>query len=190
MTWLTWLTWLRLLFASHHHHRDLWLPQHCNIPLSTSVNPLSQRSLISLDWILTSGLTAHQSTASGVLTLPSGDTVCSMHMKLSVTPSLAYDLVLGRDWLFFCHETLPHASFNLSSGIVHPGQQPSGAHSHELPPSSILTSSAAAPPHTTSNSATEVDSPFSGNENVVNTPTRSKFICYSARHPILTFARS
>jgi hypothetical protein len=103
-----------------------------NLPLSTSVNPLSQRSLISLDWILASGVKAHQSIASGVLTLPTGDTVCSMHMKLSVTPSLAYDLVLGRDWLFFCCETLPYASFHLSVGIVRPGQPPSGAHSHKI----------------------------------------------------------
>jgi hypothetical protein len=99
----------------------------CNVPLSTSVNPVSERSLISLDWVLTAGIPAPQSVASGILTLPSGNTVCSMHMKLSVTAGLTDDLVLGCDWLFFfCRQTLPHASFHLSSGIVHPGRQPSG----------------------------------------------------------------
>jgi hypothetical protein len=42
-------------------------------------------------------------------------------MNLVVRPSPPYDLVLGRDWLFFCHQTLPHASFTLSSGVVTPG---------------------------------------------------------------------
>ncbi|KAF8214680.1 hypothetical protein K438DRAFT_1955729 [Mycena galopus ATCC 62051] len=92
----------------------------CNIPLSTSVNPLCDRFLGSLDWLLTAGIPASRAVASGVLTLPSGNTVSSMHMDLSVTTSLPYDLVLGRDWLSFCRPTLPHASFRLSSGFVQP----------------------------------------------------------------------
>jgi hypothetical protein len=32
-----------------------------------------------------------------------------------------YDLVLGLDWFFFYRQTLPQASFHLSSGIIHPG---------------------------------------------------------------------
>ncbi|KAJ7870292.1 hypothetical protein B0H14DRAFT_3440126 [Mycena olivaceomarginata] len=56
-----------------------------------------------------------------------GDTVCSMHMTLSVVTDLPYDLILGRDWLFFCRQTLPQASFQLSSGVVHIGQQPTTA---------------------------------------------------------------
>ncbi|KAJ6566559.1 hypothetical protein B0H19DRAFT_1066851 [Mycena capillaripes] len=84
------------------------------------VNPLSQRSLVALDWILlTSGIPAPQSLVSlvTVLTLPSGNGVCSMNIKLSVTASLAYGLVLGHNWRFFCCETLPDASVHLSSGI-------------------------------------------------------------------------
>ncbi|KAJ7830668.1 hypothetical protein B0H14DRAFT_3872539 [Mycena olivaceomarginata] len=46
-----------------------------------------------------------------------------MHMKLSIAAGLPYDLVLGRDWLFFCRETLLLVSFNLPSGIVGPRQQ-------------------------------------------------------------------
>ncbi|KAJ7863231.1 hypothetical protein B0H13DRAFT_2354296 [Mycena leptocephala] len=71
----------------------------CNSPLSTSVNPLSERSLLSVDWLLTAGIPAPGRIVSGVLTLPSGDSVSSMHMKLSVAAGLAHDLVLGRDWL-------------------------------------------------------------------------------------------
>jgi hypothetical protein len=111
-------------------HRDFAPPHHpvplpmdfsatfCKLPLSTSVDPLSKCSLVSLDWILTSGIPAPQSLVAGVLTLPSGDGVCSMNVKLSISTSLPYDLVLGRDWLFFCHETLPHTSFRLSSVSV------------------------------------------------------------------------
>ncbi|KAJ7754183.1 hypothetical protein DFH07DRAFT_823288 [Mycena maculata] len=94
----------------------------CNVPLSTSLDPLSRHSRVSLDWILSSGVPASKSSASGILTLPCGDTMCSMHMTLSIAAGLPYDLVLSRDWLFFCHETLPHVSFSLSSGIVGPGQ--------------------------------------------------------------------
>ncbi|KAF7367943.1 ATP-dependent DNA helicase [Mycena sanguinolenta] len=94
----------------------------CKIPVSVSVNPASAKSLVSLDWILTSGLPAPSSSASGVLVLPSGDSLCSMNMKFSVASGLSYDLVLGRDWIFFCRETLPHASFLLSSGIFPPPQ--------------------------------------------------------------------
>ncbi|KAJ7937648.1 hypothetical protein B0H13DRAFT_2302474 [Mycena leptocephala] len=94
----------------------------CKMPLSTSVNLLSQCSLVSLDWILTSGIPAPQSVVSGMLTLLSGNGMCSMNVKLSVTASLPYGLVLGHYWLFFCCETLLHASFCLSSGIFYPAQ--------------------------------------------------------------------
>ncbi|KAJ7806072.1 hypothetical protein B0H14DRAFT_2876932, partial [Mycena olivaceomarginata] len=96
-----------------------------------SVNPASAKSLVSLDWILASGILVPSSSASGFLVLPSGDSLCSMNMKLSVTSGLPYDLVLGRDWIFFCRETLPHASFLLSLGIFRP-VLPSST-SHPLP---------------------------------------------------------
>ncbi|KAJ7218937.1 hypothetical protein C8J57DRAFT_1254638 [Mycena rebaudengoi] len=93
----------------------------CNIPLTTSVDTSSDKSLLALEWILSSGIPAPQGTASGVLSLPYGDSVCSMQMKLSVCSSLPYDLVLGRDWLLFCRDTLPNGSFTLSSGVVQVG---------------------------------------------------------------------
>ncbi|KAJ7830092.1 hypothetical protein B0H14DRAFT_3143688 [Mycena olivaceomarginata] len=89
----------------------------CNIPLSTSVDSSSATSRVSLNWILSAGISAPGSVASGILTLPCGDT-------LSVTSTLPYDVVLGRDWLLFCRETLPHTSLDLSSGSVSPGHRP------------------------------------------------------------------
>ncbi|KAJ7939135.1 hypothetical protein B0H13DRAFT_2300877 [Mycena leptocephala] len=52
-----------------------------------------------------------------------------MHTNLSVASGIPYDLVLGRDWIFFCRQSLPHASFTLSSGVAHPAQL------HSSPPS-------------------------------------------------------
>ncbi|KAJ7892277.1 hypothetical protein B0H14DRAFT_3126136, partial [Mycena olivaceomarginata] len=83
--------------------------------------PKIRKSLVSLGWILSNGIQAPQSVASGVLTIPTGGTVCSMHVKLSLCSELPYDLVLGRDWLFFSRQTLPQTSFTLSSGVVCPG---------------------------------------------------------------------
>ncbi|KAJ7845884.1 hypothetical protein B0H13DRAFT_1908153 [Mycena leptocephala] len=42
----------------------------CNVPLSTSVDPSSDKSILSLDWVLCSGIPAPRSVASGSLTLP------------------------------------------------------------------------------------------------------------------------
>ncbi|KAJ7869714.1 hypothetical protein B0H14DRAFT_2726909, partial [Mycena olivaceomarginata] len=64
----------------------------CTIPLSVSVDAMAEKSLITLDWVLSNGIPALHSVASGILTLPSGDNLCS---------ELPYDLVLGWDWLFF-----------------------------------------------------------------------------------------
>ncbi|KAF7371926.1 hypothetical protein MVEN_00050300 [Mycena venus] len=93
--------------------------------LSTSVDPRSANSLVSLDWILSSGIATHKSVASGILTFPYGDSVCSMHMDFSLTTSLPYGLILGIDWLFFCRQTLPQPSFHLSCGDFCPVPQSS-----------------------------------------------------------------
>ncbi|KAJ6552630.1 hypothetical protein DFH09DRAFT_1319078 [Mycena vulgaris] len=93
----------------------------CNIPLSTSFNPNSEKSLLALEWILSSGLSARDAVASGVLSLHYTNTSCSMHINLNISPSLPYDLVLGRDWSLICHDSLPNASCGFSSGIVRPG---------------------------------------------------------------------
>ncbi|KAJ7937984.1 hypothetical protein B0H13DRAFT_1851936 [Mycena leptocephala] len=93
----------------------------CNVPLSTSVDSTSEQSFWSLDWVLSSGVAAPGSVASGLLTLLSGNST-------PVRSDLPYDLVLARDWLFFCHETLPHVSFALSSGLVTPGTSGNAGH--------------------------------------------------------------
>ncbi|KAJ7460155.1 hypothetical protein FB451DRAFT_1500391 [Mycena latifolia] len=93
----------------------------CNVPLSTSFNYDFEKSLLSLDWVLTSGLCPINPVVSGPLTLPyhdAVDTVCSAHMQLFIASSLPFDLVLGRDWLLLCREALPNAHFYLSSGIL------------------------------------------------------------------------
>ncbi|KAJ7798391.1 hypothetical protein B0H14DRAFT_3492538 [Mycena olivaceomarginata] len=98
----------------------------CKIPVSDSVNSASAKALVSLDWILACWIPAPSSSASGVLVLPSGDSLCSMNMKLSVTSGLPYDLILGRDCIFFCRETLPDALFLLFLDplpLVHPTAQ-------------------------------------------------------------------
>jgi hypothetical protein len=97
----------------------------CTIPVSVSVDATAEKSLITLDWVLSSGIPVLHSVASGVLTLPSGDT------------ELPYDLVLGRDWLFFCRETIPHATFALTSGIVCPGKSSSAAVNGPVPGASV-----------------------------------------------------
>ncbi|KAJ7439565.1 hypothetical protein B0H11DRAFT_2205760 [Mycena galericulata] len=86
----------------------------CSKQLSTSFDPFSEQSRVTLDWIIANGIPAPQSAASGILTVPSSGTVCSMPIKLSVCSGLPYDFVLGRDWSFFCCQTLPYASFNPS----------------------------------------------------------------------------
>ncbi|KAJ7873126.1 hypothetical protein B0H14DRAFT_3131412 [Mycena olivaceomarginata] len=112
-------------------------PMFCTISVSVSVDATAEKSLITLDWVLSSGIPVLHSIASGVLTLPSGDTVCSMNIKLSVCSELPYDLVLGRDWLFFCRETIPHATFALTSGIVCPGKSSSAAVNGPVPGASV-----------------------------------------------------
>ncbi|KAJ7328858.1 hypothetical protein DFH08DRAFT_940505 [Mycena albidolilacea] len=52
---------------------------------------------------------------------------------VAICSELPYGLVLGRDWLFFCQETIPHATFALTSGIVCPGKSSSAAVNYLLP---------------------------------------------------------
>ncbi|KAJ7204906.1 hypothetical protein C8J57DRAFT_1542007 [Mycena rebaudengoi] len=89
----------------------------CNLAVSTTFNAELEKSALSLDWVLASGIKTTVSIASGVLSLPCEDTVCAMHVELTVTASLPFDLVLGRDWLHFCRDSLPNSRFILSSGL-------------------------------------------------------------------------
>jgi hypothetical protein len=101
-------------------------PIMATLSLSTTFDRNSEKSLLSLDWVLTSGLRTVGSLVSGPLSLPyhdgAVDTVCRLQVQLSVTSSLPFDLVLGRDWLQICRDSLPRGSFHLTSGPldIHP----------------------------------------------------------------------
>ncbi|KAK7006916.1 hypothetical protein R3P38DRAFT_2555077 [Favolaschia claudopus] len=90
-----------------------------NIPFSTTYNQDYERPLLSLDWVLDSGIPCQRSVASGVLAIPCMDSaVFSTHIDISVASSLPFDLVLGRYWLQFCRDSVQDACFILSSGPV------------------------------------------------------------------------
>ncbi|KAJ7215551.1 hypothetical protein GGX14DRAFT_696497 [Mycena pura] len=85
------------------------------LPLSTTFIPELDKSVLSLDWVLASGIKASASKASGVLSLP-----CTINMNVHVVikDSLPFDLVLGRDWNLFCCDSVPNVRFVLSSGML------------------------------------------------------------------------
>ncbi|KAJ7873022.1 hypothetical protein B0H13DRAFT_2349194 [Mycena leptocephala] len=90
-----------------------------NIALSTAFDPNADKSLLSLNWVLTQGIRVLHSVASGRLTLPcvvSDD--LSLQMNLPVASSLPFDLVFGRDWMNYCRESVLDPWFYLSSGVV------------------------------------------------------------------------
>ncbi|KAJ6546082.1 hypothetical protein DFH09DRAFT_1282058, partial [Mycena vulgaris] len=93
----------------------------CDVPVSTAFDPNLQSSLLSLDWVLASGLCFNNSLISGRLCLfyrDSTDGVWSPDVELAISASLPFDLVLGHDWLQLCQTTLPYASFDLASGVL------------------------------------------------------------------------
>ncbi|KAJ7243107.1 hypothetical protein B0H12DRAFT_1074086 [Mycena haematopus] len=82
----------------------------CNAPLSV-VFDHTRGSCFSLDWIVNSGLETRNSKASGILTLPSNNSVVSGSMNIvPVAVGLPSDLVLGLDWL--------QSVGNLDTGMV------------------------------------------------------------------------
>ncbi|KAJ7067560.1 hypothetical protein C8F01DRAFT_1121665 [Mycena amicta] len=97
----------------------------CSAPVSCSLDSTSQQAQVSLEWVLSAGIRSCGGEVRGTLLLDASGTTVSMLLCAVVRSSLPYDLLLGRDWLHFCRDTLPDAVFTLSSGIVHPGK-PSG----------------------------------------------------------------
>jgi hypothetical protein len=79
-----------------------------NLPLSTTFDHSLERSLWSLEWVLTSGVPAVISV-SGPLSLPyrdgAVDTVCCLRVQLLVASFLLFDSILGCDWLHFCGDS-------------------------------------------------------------------------------------
>ncbi|KAF7350249.1 hypothetical protein MVEN_01328400 [Mycena venus] len=87
-----------------------------NLAISTTFDINAPNSMLSLDWVLQTGVSASRSVSSGILTVPCGESAFSVQMELSVASSLPFDVVLGRDWLQYCRKSVPSASFHLSSG--------------------------------------------------------------------------
>ncbi|KAJ7898197.1 hypothetical protein B0H14DRAFT_2675275, partial [Mycena olivaceomarginata] len=88
-----------------------------NLPLSTTFDQHADKSKLSLDWVLNSGVPASHSVASGILTLPSVDSAFSAHIDVAVTS----------DWLQYCREAVPDTCFQLSSGILDLRRPPLGS---------------------------------------------------------------
>ncbi|KAF8215302.1 hypothetical protein K438DRAFT_2008676, partial [Mycena galopus ATCC 62051] len=90
----------------------------CNIPLSTTFDADQETSRLSLDWVLKTGLSTVRSVATGIVTVPGVQNGFSVQMDLTVAASLPFDLVLGRNWLQYCRETVPESCLVLSSGVI------------------------------------------------------------------------
>ncbi|KAJ6460624.1 hypothetical protein C8R45DRAFT_1109037 [Mycena sanguinolenta] len=91
----------------------------------SSVGPHLERSVLSLDWVLSSGINTCDSGVSGVLSLPCEGTTCVINVNLAIKDSLPFDLVLGHDWHLLCRDSLPNACSLLSSGPIDFRQPPS-----------------------------------------------------------------
>ncbi|KAJ7097035.1 hypothetical protein B0H15DRAFT_1019402 [Mycena belliarum] len=90
-----------------------------NIALTTTFDPESIQSRLSLDWVLNLGIRVEGSVASGTVTFPGLHGIISLQMHLPVVSSLANDLVFGQDWFQFCRESIvPPTCVALSSGVV------------------------------------------------------------------------
>ncbi|KAJ7646900.1 hypothetical protein FB45DRAFT_1051495 [Roridomyces roridus] len=111
----------------------------CNQPLSTAFDGHSDITMLSISWVLTSGIPTIGATTSGFLTLPLVDgTNSSMLINASVhSGDLEYDLILGRDWLTFCRQTQPQTTFTLTTGPIQPGKLSSNSSSLLTQPSNV-----------------------------------------------------
>jgi hypothetical protein len=94
-----------------------------NHPLSTIFDANEESSRLSLDWVLRTGIKTTHASVSAILTIPGVEpcSTFSTQIVLPVSSSLPVDLVLGRDWMHYCQENFPAASFNLSSGVIQLG---------------------------------------------------------------------
>ncbi|KAF8190979.1 hypothetical protein K438DRAFT_1970727 [Mycena galopus ATCC 62051] len=96
----------------------------CSLPLSTTFDAQEEKSKLSLNWVLQNGIRTVRSVASGILTVPGLDTGFSVHMDLPVAIlSSPFDVILGRDWLQYCRESVPNSRLCLSSGVVELGRR-------------------------------------------------------------------
>lgn len=116
--WVTWVTWVACLFKAFVLTAMSVSATFRNLALSTTFDKDEEKSQLSLNWILQSGVRAVRSVALGILTIPAADSTFSVEMELSIASSLTFDLVLNHDWLQYCRESVPETCFYLSSGPV------------------------------------------------------------------------
>lgn len=89
----------------------------CDVPVSAAFDAHAATCRVSLEWVISSGLSTHNSQISGLLTLPCDVGVMSMALNnVPVIVSLASDLVLGMDWLHFVRSSAPDLVVRLGSG--------------------------------------------------------------------------
>ncbi|KAJ7892121.1 hypothetical protein B0H14DRAFT_3126196 [Mycena olivaceomarginata] len=89
----------------------------CNLPLSTTYDVREEISKL-IGMVLKTGIQTVRSVASGLLTVPGADTGFSVQMDMPIAPSLPFDVVLGRNWMQYCRETVPKSRLSLSSSII------------------------------------------------------------------------
>ncbi|KAJ7692714.1 hypothetical protein B0H17DRAFT_1179231 [Mycena rosella] len=90
-----------------------------HLPLTSTFDLERAISVLSLDWVLTTGIRTDGAAASGIIALPCIHGVLALQMTLPVVSSLTAGLVLGQDWSQFCLESVvPQTCFHLSSGPV------------------------------------------------------------------------
>lgn len=85
----------------------------CNIPLSTTFNPDVETSLVSIDWVLTSGVSTANSVVSGCLRLPYHDCVDS-RCFCGLTFLISFFAVTGLVSVVLRHQTLALISRRVS----------------------------------------------------------------------------
>ncbi|KAJ6592577.1 hypothetical protein B0H19DRAFT_1055284 [Mycena capillaripes] len=101
----------------------------CGVPVFAVFDNNAANSCVSLDWGVHSGprTRTRNSKASGRLCLPSDIGVISLDVNVSITASLASDLVLGLDWFKFLQDTG-------LDGIMHSSSGPLDIRHRPLPP--------------------------------------------------------
>ncbi|KAK7029929.1 hypothetical protein R3P38DRAFT_3266781 [Favolaschia claudopus] len=104
----------------HHSRRCVHFPQCTSLDyLQPKLWEVSTVSGLRFRLCDSQAIPSQRSVASGVLAIPCiNSAVFSTHIDISVASSLPYDLVLGRDGLQFCRDSVEEACFVLSSGTV------------------------------------------------------------------------
>jgi hypothetical protein len=78
----------------------------CNLPLSTMFDRNLEKSLSSLEWVLTSGPCCHFCFWAPLTSVSRRrDRHCLLSPSRAVASFLLFDFILGCDWLYFCGDS-------------------------------------------------------------------------------------